>query len=552
MLRKVILLASLPLVLGACASLKRSDVGALAQAEPSSGEVLQRTQVPYVSPLGPVPLDDHPLVDQWVKYFMGRGRKHMEVYLERSARYLPMMQNVLRENGLPEELVYVALIESGFSPRAHSSANAVGYWQFIRPTGRRYGLKVDGLVDERRDPVLSTRAAADYFKALYAMFDSWHLSLASYNAGENRLKRASKRYRTKDFWALTKGRILPKETRHYVPKYIAATRIAQNPEMYGFSKIDYQKALAYETVTVTEPISMSALSTNLGVDIEEMRLLNPKFRGDYVPIYRGTEIVLRVPTGKAQEAIAAVANSKATEPPKVLHADNMHYRVRSGDSLSTIARRHRTSVRTLRRLNNLGSRSFIRVGQRILVPDRGDVYYAQNESVQVSSATRSEMAPARNVGIHVVRRGDNLSTIARRYGVTIQQLRELNNLGNRSMLSVGQRLKLREDDSASRRAPAKTNTIHVVRRGENLTLIARNYRTTPKELMRANKLKRSVLHVGQRLKVSQKVHIVRRGETLSQIATRYEVPLSKIVRANSLENKSLILAGLELVIPKSN
>src|SRR5262249_50776712 len=151
-------------------------------------------------------------------------------YLERSARYLPMMKNVLRENGLPEDLVYVAMIESGFSPRAHSRANAVGYWQFIRSTGKRFGLHVDTFIDERRDPVLSTRAAAEYFKALYDLLGSWHLSMAAYNVGEMRVKRAVTRYYTRDFWELIrKRRAMPAETRNYVPKFIAAALIAKNP-----------------------------------------------------------------------------------------------------------------------------------------------------------------------------------------------------------------------------------------------------------------------------------------------------------------------------------
>ena len=198
-------------------------------------------------------MDDNEQVDKWVNYFQTMGRDRMETYLSRSTRYIPMMKNVLREYRLPEDLVYVAMIESGFSPNAHSFANAVGYWQFIESTGKRHGLKVNSYVDERRDPVLSTRAAAEYFKDLYGAFGSWHLALASYNTGEYRVSRSVMRYYTRDFWYLSSKRSLPRETVNYVPKFIAAVRISKNPKKYGFDKIDYQVPLEYDTVKLDFP-----------------------------------------------------------------------------------------------------------------------------------------------------------------------------------------------------------------------------------------------------------------------------------------------------------
>src|SRR5665213_1486711 len=187
---------------------------AIKENEVSSEDVEKNVEKPYKSTYGEVALDDNEHVQVWVRYFQGRGRKYMEQYLARSTRYLPMMKNVLRENGLPEDLVYISLIESGFSPVAHSRSNAVGYWQFIRGTGRRFGLKVDPFIDERRDPVRSARAAAQYFKALYDLFGSWHLALSAYNVGENRVKRAVTKYYTKDLWTIiTKRRSMPAETK---------------------------------------------------------------------------------------------------------------------------------------------------------------------------------------------------------------------------------------------------------------------------------------------------------------------------------------------------
>lgn len=424
----------------------------LSGSEEASTQVMANISKPYQSPLGEVPLDETPLTQKWVEYFQGKGRKHMEVYLARSTRYLPMMKNTLREYGLPEDLVYIALIESGFSPMAHSRANAVGYWQFIRGTGRRYGLMLDPFIDERRDPVLSTRAAAEYFKALYNLFGSWHLALASYNVGENRVKRAVMNHYTRDYWELIKKRkALPKETKHYVAKFIAAALIARDPKKYGFDEIEYQEPLAFETVGLANPISMTKLAEAMKVDVEDLKALNPKFRGDFIPQYRGPETVIRVPVGTTQVAVAAIPMA-ISEQPKVVVGDYYYYRVKHGDSLSTIARKHRTSIAQIRRLNGLGARTFLRLGQRLKVPDRGGAFVTyempQSEGAQTEPGEKQqgEREVSSENETHVVRRGENLSTIARKYGVSVDQLRKLNKLNNRATLRAGQTLKLKDQD----------------------------------------------------------------------------------------------------------
>ena len=181
----------------------------------------------------------------------------MKIYLERSARYLPIMKTVIRDAKLPDDLVYVALIESGFSPKAHSRSNAVGYWQFIYGTGKRYGLRIDGYVDERRDPVLSTHAAVNYFKDLYSLFGSWPLALAAYNTGEYRVNRAVLKYYNRDYWYLISKKAIPRETRNYVPKLIAAIRIANNPAKYGFfTTSKFQDQLNYDVVFLLASLSV--------------------------------------------------------------------------------------------------------------------------------------------------------------------------------------------------------------------------------------------------------------------------------------------------------
>lgn len=617
-----------------CGTLQRStDEGAslaprdaeINSSEVSSKDVIDQLAKPYTSPLGEIPMTDNKQTRMWVNYFLGRGRKHMDLYLARSSRYLPMMKNVLREEGLPEDLVYVALIESGFSPKAHSHANAVGYWQFIHGTGKNFGLRIDGYVDERRDPVLSTRAAAAYFKSLYNLFGSWHLSLAAYNTGENRVKNRVMRYYTRDFWELARRNALPKETRNYVPKFIAAAMIAKSPETYGFSSIVYQAPLEYDAVEATNPISLKALAERLNVDHEEMMRLNPKFRGDYVPNYPGDKMMIRVPKGYSEMAVAAIPNVQM-ERPAYVFVDHQFHRVRRGETLSHIARKYRTNVSSIRRLNKLSSRSLLRVGQRLKVPVRGGYTkqevaqtepQGQNESSSQSESQNESQteatvvaAPAQAVEYHTVRRGENLTLIARKYGITVQELVRLNRLSHRSTLRVGQRLKLRTNEtessqsgvgsgesshvvrrgetltqiaqkhgvslraiekqnkltpkstikvgqrleipgSAKARKPAAKVVYHQVKRGENLTMISEKYGVSLADLRSQNKINRGqVLHVGQKLKVAfDRVHVVRSGENLSLIASKYKVSVRELVKANDLRQKGLIAAGQALVIP---
>lgn len=558
------------------------EVAELPTEEDSSSQISSKSAVPYKSPLGEVALDRNSQVDKWITYFQGRGRPFMTKYLERSTRYLPMMKNTLREHGLPEDLVYVALIESGFSPIAHSHADAVGYWQFIRGTGRRYGLKQDGYVDERRDPVLSTRAAAEYFKALYNLFGSWHLSLAAYNTGENRVKNRVMRHYTRDYWVLNKKKAFPSETRNYVPKFIAATMIAKDPKGFGFTDIEYQAPLNFETAVVPHPVSLAKISEGLGTSIEDLKMLNPKYRGDYVPMYDGKETVLRLPVGKAQN-IAALWGGAEVKVPPVVALDHTYHRIRRGETLSHIAAKYRTSVGNLKRMNNMGSRTFLRVGKKLRVPDRGGrslVAAAPAASTESKEETSSKsLASVEDRGdVHVVRRGENLSLIARRYNITVYELMRINQLSRRSILKVGQRLMLKEQsgslESSSRKSARKVVVVskvqpisHTVRAGENLTLIAKKYEVSVDQLKKQNKLKSGHVMVGQKLKLNsgvevatsskvstrkspKQVHVVRRGETLTSIASKYKVSLKDIASANELSKKQKrVLAGQSLIIP---
>ncbi len=423
---------------------------------------------------GPIALDDNPRVDQWIKYFTGRGRKYMHIYLERSARYMPLMKATFRERGMPDQLAYVAMIESGFSPTAFSQASAVGYWQFIRETGKRYNLRIDPFVDERRDPILSTQAAATYLDSLFSIFGDWHLALSAYNAGEQRILNAVMKKRTRNFWELANmRRALPKETVNYIPKFIAAVRIAENPEKYGFNDIDFQPAFTFDSVVVDKPISLEALSAELKVEYDDMKLMNPRYKSDYVPVYNDRVNAVRIPTGLKEQTVAALTKVASSGPKRYVSSFE-YYKIRRGETLSHIAKRFHTSVAKLRDLNDFSRRTLIRAGKKIKVPEKYDKAMIHGESAKAAAKTseveeESNSAPERTVATsskrnkkhrhrkktsaakeiasvdsdhhtHLVRRGENLSTIARRYKVTISQITRANSLTKKSKLMAGTEL----------------------------------------------------------------------------------------------------------------
>ena len=241
------------------------------------------------------PTDNNQYVKKWLVYFSeGPGRENMKRYLERSHRYIDFMGSIFKDKGIPTELVYIAMAESGFYPYAKSPAGAVGYWQFIKSTGQEYGLKVDPYIDDRQDFVLSTQAAAQYLKDLYDVFKDWRLSMAAYNCGESRVGHAIKSYKSKNFWYLVENKALPPETRNYVPKVMAMKKIALKPHIYGFFDLNYKEPLNYNLVSLKNSSSLSYISKQLGVSHEELKALNPKFKTDAVPV-AGQKSYVRVP-----------------------------------------------------------------------------------------------------------------------------------------------------------------------------------------------------------------------------------------------------------------
>ena len=363
-------------------------------------------------PPSDIPITLNKKVEYFIRYFTTTKREVFARWLKRSGRYLPMMREILKSYGLPEDLVYLAMIESGFNPFAYSRAGACGIWQFIRSTGRKYGLKIDYWVDERRDPEKATHAAAKYLLNLYREFECWHLASASYNAGEAKLRKAIRRYRTRDFWKLCRYRYLKRETKNYVPKMIAAMIIAKNPEKYGFHVEPYPP-LDYEIVEVPGGTDLRAVALAAGADYDLVRLLNAELRRGKTPPYAVTYPV-KVPFGYGSQVVESLKKIRF-----VYARQNLRHRVRRGESLYAIASYYGVSVRSLKRANRLRSNR-LRPGMVLRIPVRTQAFlYVSTKPV----------SPSRGKAlVYRVKRGDSLWEIAKKFGVTTGDLKVWNNL----------------------------------------------------------------------------------------------------------------------------
>jgi membrane-bound lytic murein transglycosylase D len=364
----------------------RPGVGPLREDLESLRRTLSRTdEAPNADrddALGPVEFERNDRVDKWITYYTGRGRERFQMWLERSGPYMDLFTKSLRSEGVPEELANLVFVESGFNMQAKSMARAVGPWQFIRGTAKIFGLEMTAFKDERRDPEASTRAAARYLKKLYEMFDgSWPLALAAYNSGEGTVQRAIRRQKTNDFWSLK----LPRETQEYVPQFLAAMEIASHPDRYGF-RAPENSPWSYDEVTVPGAIDLQLIASLTEVPLEELRRLNPAMVRHRAPAAKeGT--TLRVPQGVGEDVQAILESGYKPKP-------------LSQSELRQATRAHRLEIRAPR-------------------------------------------YRTRHANTHVVRRGETLSQIGQRYGVSSTRLAKLNGLPSTSAIRAGQRIRIR-------------------------------------------------------------------------------------------------------------
>ena len=482
-------------------------------AETSTAAVeVEPQQEPVSEAPSDYPLEMNPRVVRFIDFFQNTMPSRFQTYINRSGRYSPMMRRILREHGIPEDLVYLSMIESGFSPHAYSKAHAVGLWQFISSTGRLYGLKADKWVDDRRDPEKATRAAARHLRDLYETFGDWNLALAAYNCGEARVSRAIRKAGHRNYWDLD----LPRQTDEYVPCFMAAVIIGKNPEAYGFRR-EYDPPYETEAVTLHRSYTLTQLSRTSGVSVESLKQINPSLRKETTPPYRsGFEFYL--PTGSREIFLARLDElSKEPEPKMdddVQVASSGYHRVRKGETLSKIAAKYGTSVASLAKANKIRTKSVIHTGQRLRIPGVSVAEAAEPEYQPQSSSkssSSSKKSSSSSTGTYTVKRGDTVAKIAARHGESVSSILKANGLSTRSRIYPGQKLKVRKSadvassgGSKSSRSSGDSIVTYTVRGGDTLWKIAKRFGTTAGSIASLNGLRNdSVIRPGDRIKIEK-------------------------------------------------
>src|SRR6056297_3520455 len=483
-----------------------------------------------------VPLIQNQHVNRHLMYYTLRRPEVMERWLERSAYYFPMMREIFKDEGVPEELIHLSMIESGLVPTARSWASAVGMWQFIRATGRFYGLEVNWWIDERKDPIKATRAAAQHLRDLYEVWDDWHLALANYNLSPRGLRRGIRAAGgVEDYWAAYP--YLPRETRGYVPGYIAATMIAMNPDEFGFDTDSEVTPYNFDVVEVDGLMPLEELAKAAGVTLQEIKDYNPELLRWATP--PGGKYPLKIPTGIKEQFVAAYQ-----EIPQDTRASEVAmHTVSSGETLGYIARRYGTSVRALYETNE-GLSSTIHPGQRIVVPvaPGSQEQIASNRPTNSSSSSsrrssrQQVQAPANtSPATYTVKSGDTVGHVAEWFDVRAWQVRSWNGVGN--TIRVGQRL-----------------TVHVPnQRRDYFYQIDDLTYAQKQELERRQRAGENIYSIrfeGSSTSPSDTFrYTVRRNDTLGSIARRHGVSVAEIQRANNISGTT-IYAGQSLIITR--
>ena len=433
-----------------------------------------------------IPLETNRHVDRALALFKGREKRFLLDSYRRSGKYRPHIVKELQAAGLPEELSWLPLIESGFKIRALSRARALGLWQFIASTGYKFGLKRNNWIDERMDPEKSTQAAIAYLKELHQIFGDWTTVLAAYNCGEGTVL---KRIRTQrinyldNFWDLYEK--LPRETAFYVPKFIALLKILKEPEAYGITFPPVEDEIPREHITIHKQVHLKTVAKRLDVNYRTLYDLNAELRHHVTP---KNSYSLKVPVGKGEILLANIDNIPVYRPPV---PDYVVYRVRPGDSLSVIAERHRTSVRAIMIVNGLSRKDYVKVGWKLKIPMKKGYYPPAKRSYVQTTKFTGEIIHYR------VRNGDSLWVIARRFKTTTKDIQTLNNLKS-SLLKVGQVIKVPVGRMASTK-PENTQ-IYRVKKGDSPYKIAKRHQMNLSEFLKINNMTpRSTIFPGQKV-----------------------------------------------------
>ncbi len=435
-----------------------------------------------------IPLAMNKHVEKALSLFTSREREFFLDAYRRSGQYRPAIVSALKEAGLPEELSWLPLIESGFKVRALSRSRALGIWQFVASTGYKYGLKRDNWIDERMDPEKSTKAAIAYLTELHRIFGDWTTVMAAYNCGEGRVL---KRIRTQrinyldNFWDLYE--MLPSETAFYVPKFLAVLHIFNDPASYGITLPLLDEPIESEDVIIDKHLHLETIAKNLSIDYDILKALNPELRHNITP---NTHYILKVPAGKGDTFLAKIADIPAWKSPVPMY---IVHRVRPGESLSVIAERYRTSIRAIMALNDLTRRHYLKVGWRLKIPTRKDYVYRAKEPSSINISV-----PKDKILRYKVKKGDSLWLIANRYKTTTNAIKSLNNL-NTSTLQIGQVLMIPLESTTSDQAHTKDYRVEI---GDSPYLIAKKHEMNLYEFLQVNDMTpRSTIYPGQVVQV---------------------------------------------------
>jgi membrane-bound lytic murein transglycosylase D len=479
----------------------------------------------------PIVINDQ--VEYFIDYFQTKLRNRFSLWMGRSTRYMSMMKKILREHNLPEDLIYLAMIESGFSTKAYSRAHAVGPWQFIQKTGTRYGLQVNSWVDERKDPIKSTRAAAQHLSDLFNHFGSWYLAAAGYNAGEGKISRALAMYNAQNFWEISADHCsyIKEETKQYVPKMIAAALIAKEPEKYGFSKIHYQPPLAFDEATVPGNVELKDVAAACGVEVETIVELNPELKRWITPP-GATNYNLRIPEGSKEKLMENFAHLIKPKP-LVTYAE---HRVKKGERLASIAKRYGVKAGVIAKANRIKTGKRLNPGLVLLIPKKTGRQgsYSEIEPLDLENqfeknssipASRSRQGKKLSLVAHKgngknghlfrirykIQKGDSLTSIAEKFDLAVPMIKKWNSAkrgikiqqgkGNSLILFVGKETSSHEGKQENgkpaklshRKTKAETETQmkkvrYTVKKGDSLSEIAQKFNTTPHQIRSWNRL----------------------------------------------------------------
>lgn len=366
-----------------------------------------------------IPLTMTPRVNDYINYFTGDGREYMQRWLDRSNKYMYLVRDRFIREGIPSDLVVLAFTESGYNPMAYSRAGAAGMWQFMRSTGAMYGLSVNDWIDERRDFEKATDAAARHLKDLHKSFDDWYLALAAYNAGSGKISNATKKHRSKDFFEIASGRTLKKETKDYVPKYLAQLIIYKNMKEYGFES-PQDAPLLFDTITINKQINLHVLAQHLGITYSELKELNPELKTPITPPVKS--YTLRVPLDKHKKSIELVNSD--------INLTRYHiYKASSGERIANIAKKYKVSAKSIKLVNSFPYDT-IYTSKILFIPTESKLSEIDNDfAKEIANLTPK---------YYTVRRGDNMTLISRKHNIPLNTLVKLNPRINPRRIYPGQ------------------------------------------------------------------------------------------------------------------